>query len=208
MRSATQPLGSPQPLSRARLTSRLDEVNTGFRQLSRGADQLSKGLTEGAAKLRAAIWLEEATGISLAGGKPAEGLLPKSDPSVNRAGAPSRGQALATGLKQASAGLQWSQGMPSSWNLTALQGAFEALSQESASGANAKPGASMPAKAKANASGPRPAPTRAIPRALLHRRRQRGCYGPNRRRQRGLWSGSRNKGDGGFAVHKGQRTIC
>src|SRR5262249_25655016 len=65
VRSATQPLGSPQPFSRARLASRLGEVNAGFHQLAEGAGQLSKGLTEGAAKLRAAIWLQEATGFSL-----------------------------------------------------------------------------------------------------------------------------------------------
>ena len=88
VRSATQPLGSPEPLSRARLASRLGEVNAGFHQLSEGSGQLSKGLTEGAAKLRAAIWLEEATGLSLTGAKPAEGLIPKSDASVARARGP------------------------------------------------------------------------------------------------------------------------
>ena len=50
VRSATQPLGSPQPLEPARLASRLGEVNAGFPQLAEGADQLSKGLTEGAAE--------------------------------------------------------------------------------------------------------------------------------------------------------------
>lgn len=149
VRSATQPLGSPEPLSRARLTSRLGEVNAGFHQLSQGADQLSRGLTEGAAKLRAVMWLEEATGLSLTGTKPAESLIPKADPSLKRAGArspaPSRGsEALATGLKQASAVLQWSQGMPTSWNLTALRGAFEALSQDSSSEVRAKPAGSKP----------------------------------------------------------------
>src|SRR5262249_30807820 len=127
VRSATQPLGSPEPLARARLDSRLGEVNAGFHLLAQGADQLSKGLTEGAAKLRAAIWLEEATGLSLTGAKPAEGLSPKSDQSVARAKGPSGGEVLASGLKQASAVLQWSQGVPASWNLAALQGAFEAL---------------------------------------------------------------------------------
>ena len=111
MRSATQPLGSPQPLSRARLTSRLGEVNAGFQLLAGGAEQLSKGLTEGAAKLRAAIWLEEATGLPLTG-KPAEGPPPRSDPAVTQAQLQSRGKALASGLKQASAVLQWSRGVP------------------------------------------------------------------------------------------------
>ncbi len=157
VRSATQPLGSPEPLSRARLTSRLGEVNAGFRQLSQGADQLSRGLTEGAAKLRAVMWLEEATGLSLTGAKPPENLIPRADPSVKRAGAgarslaPSRGsEALATGLKQASAVLQWSQGMPTSWNLTALRGAFEALSQDSSKAtvrpAGSKPPVAMPGR--------------------------------------------------------------
>ena len=67
VRSATQPLGSPKPLERARLASRLGEVNDGFHQLSDGAGLLQKGLTEGAAKLRAAIWLEETTGLTLTG---------------------------------------------------------------------------------------------------------------------------------------------
>lgn len=59
VRSATQPLGSPEPLARARLDSRLGEVNVGFARMAQGANQLQKGLTEGAAKLRAAVWLEE-----------------------------------------------------------------------------------------------------------------------------------------------------
>jgi RND superfamily putative drug exporter len=154
VRSATQPLGSPEPLSRARLASRLGEVNAGFHQLSQGAEQLSKGLTEGAAKLRAAIWLEEATGLSLTGAKPAEGLIPKSDPSVGRAKVATSGEVLASGLKQASAVLQWSTGAPASWNLAALQGAFEALGQEPTSVAKAKSSGSM------KASGGRQPPVR------------------------------------------------
>lgn len=169
VRSATQPLGSPEPLSRARLSSRLGEVNAGFHQLSQGAEQLSRGLTEGAARLRAVIWLEEATGLSLTGTKlkPAEGLIPRADSSLKRAGegpgagirAPSRGaEALATGLKQASAVLQWSQGMPTSWNLAALQGAFEALSQDSSTrSSSSKPPAAMPGRtASAPATAPAP----------------------------------------------------
>jgi putative drug exporter of the RND superfamily len=129
VRSATQPLGSPQPLSRARLSSRLGEVNAGFQLLEGGAEQLSKGLTEGAAKLRAAIWLEETTGLPLTA-KPAEGPPPRSDPAVSQARLESRGKALASGLKQASAVLQWSQGVPAAWNLPALSGAFEAMSRQ------------------------------------------------------------------------------
>ncbi len=179
VRSATQPLGSPQPLARARLASRLGEVNAGFRQLSEGAEQLTKGLTEGAAKLRAAIWLEEATGFSLTGAKPkpAAGPVPKSDRSVARTNMPTGGEALATGFKQASAVLQWSQGMPASWNLSALQGAFEALSrQDSASAAREKTAGGMPARAPtaggtappgAGASGSRPLDVSGAPTAPL-----------------------------------------
>lgn len=70
VRSATQPLGSTEPLERARLASRLGEVDRGFVQIEAGADQLQKGLSEGAAKLRAAVWLEQRTGLSLTGPKP------------------------------------------------------------------------------------------------------------------------------------------
>jgi RND superfamily putative drug exporter len=130
VRSATQPLGSPRPLDRARLSSRLGEVNAGFDQLSEGAGQLQKGLIEGAAKLRAAIWLEEKMGLSLTGtGKHAEPASPKSDPAIVKAHSQA---ALASGLKQASAVLQWSQGVPATWNLPALTGAFEALSGQAA----------------------------------------------------------------------------
>jgi RND superfamily putative drug exporter len=148
VRSATQPLGSPEPLSRARLASRLGEVNAGFHQLAEGSGQLSKGLTEGAAKLRAAIWLQEATGLSLTGAGPAAGPTPKTDTSVARAKLPASGEALATGLKRASAVLQWSPGVPATWNLPALQGAFEALSQESGStsASKAKPSGSADPK--------------------------------------------------------------
>ncbi len=142
VRSATQPLGSPEPLHRARLASRLGEVNAGFRQLAQGADQLRKGLTEGAAKLRAAIWIEEATGLSLTG-KPAESPAPKSDSALSRAHAR---EAVASGLKQASTVLQWSQGMPTAWNLPALSSAFEAMSQPSVPPAKT-PGAAAPPKA-------------------------------------------------------------
>jgi len=129
VRSATQPLGSPQPLDRARLASRLGEVNAGFHQLADGAGQLQKGLTEGAAKLRAAIWLEEKTGLTLTANT-ADRPAPKTDDDLTRAH--SR-QALASSLKQASAVLQWSQGMPASWNLPALNHAFEAIGDQSRS---------------------------------------------------------------------------
>ncbi len=125
VRSATQPLGSPQLLERARLASRLAEVNAGFHQLADGAGQLQKGLTEGAAKLRAAIWLEEKTGLTLTG-SPVDRGAPKSDATVTRV---HRRDALTSSLKQASAVLQWSPGVPPAWNLPALGQAFEVMGQ-------------------------------------------------------------------------------
>jgi len=129
VRSATQPLGSPERLDRARLASRLGEVNAGFHQLADGAGQLRQGLTEGAAKLRAAIWLEETTGLTLTG-KPVSASEPKSDSAVTRA---HQRDTLASSLKQASAVLQWSPGVPAAWNLPALSHALETL------GDNGKP---------------------------------------------------------------------
>jgi putative drug exporter of the RND superfamily len=123
VRSATQPLGSPQPLARARLASRLGEVNDGFHQLSDGAGMLHKGLAEGAAKLRAALWLEEKTGIALSG-RPTAPNEPKADVAVSRA---HTRETLASGLQQASAVLKMSPGMPATWNLPALKRAFDAV---------------------------------------------------------------------------------
>ncbi len=81
VRSATQPLGSPEPLERARLSSRLSEVDQGFVQIAAGARELQRGLLEGASKLRAALWLQRQTGLPIAG-PPA----PKSDTGLERAG--------------------------------------------------------------------------------------------------------------------------
>ncbi len=67
VRSATQPLGSPEPLRPARIASRLAAVDDGFAQMSEGASALQKGLNEGAGKLRAALWLEQKTGLNLTG---------------------------------------------------------------------------------------------------------------------------------------------
>ena len=108
MRSATQPLGSPQPLARARIVSRLGEVNDGFHQLSDGAGLLKRGLAEGAAKLKAALWLEEKTGLNLTGSRRTT-AQPKSDQAVNRA---HTGDTVKAGLKQASSLLQVNPGMP------------------------------------------------------------------------------------------------
>jgi RND superfamily putative drug exporter len=128
VRSATQPLGSTQPLDRARLASRLSEVNAGFSQLAAGAGQLQKGLTEGAAKLRAAIWLEEKTGLSLTG-KPADASAPKTDASVSRTASK---PTLASSLKQASAILQLTQGVPPTWTFPEIGSALEGMNAEAA----------------------------------------------------------------------------
>jgi RND superfamily putative drug exporter len=163
VRSATQPLGSPQPLSRARLSSRLGEVNAGFGLLQAGAQQLSKGLTEGAAKLRAAIWLEEATGLPITG-KPLDSPAPRADASVPRAQA--SGEALATGLSRASAVMQLSQGMPTALNLPALSRAFDALSQQVKARAPDKPAVPSKPSQPAPKEEPKPAPAMIDPKTL------------------------------------------
>ena len=150
VRSATQPLGSTEPLERARLASRLGEVNAGFHQLAEGAGQLQKGLTEGAAKLRAAIWLEEKTGFDLTG-KAADHAMPKSDDSVARA---NTGEALASGLKQASAVLQWTNGLPAPWNLPVLNNAFAGFGER---GRRCKPGARPLGEEQRRSTPPKPA---------------------------------------------------
>jgi RND superfamily putative drug exporter len=67
VRSATQPLGSTAPLNPARLSGRLSAVNAGHARMESGSRLLEKGLNEGAAKLRAAMWLEDRTGIPMTG---------------------------------------------------------------------------------------------------------------------------------------------
>jgi RND superfamily putative drug exporter len=94
VRSATQPLGSPVPLDRARLASRLGEVDHGFQQLSKGAKLLNKGLTEGAAKLRATIWLEKQTGLNLTGAVSRRPAPTRKDPSVQQAAHPTEPKAV------------------------------------------------------------------------------------------------------------------
>ncbi len=92
VRSATQPLGSTKPLDRARLSSRLGEVNEGFGKIAEGATRLREGLSEGVAKLRAALWLERKTGLALT--SPAA----PPDPKATR-------EALSTGLTQAASAI-------------------------------------------------------------------------------------------------------
>lgn len=67
VRSATQPLGSPEPLEPARIASRIEEVNKGFGRMSEGAAMLRDGLVQGAAKLQTALQLEKLTGLPLTG---------------------------------------------------------------------------------------------------------------------------------------------
>ncbi len=88
--SATQPLGSTAPLEPARLAERIRAVAKGQSLIEAGSRQLQKGLTEGAAKIRAVLWLEEKTGLTLTGA-----------PGPNRAAAGSN-------LKQAIGGL-WAE---------------------------------------------------------------------------------------------------
>ncbi len=73
VRSATQPLGSTAPLDPARLSERLRAVNAGHLRMKAGSRQLQQGLNLGAAKLRAAYWLEALTGIPMMGSADATG---------------------------------------------------------------------------------------------------------------------------------------
>jgi RND superfamily putative drug exporter len=67
VRSATRPLGNPATLEPARIASRLEAVNEGFTRMAEGADQLRSGLNQGAARLRTAMQIEQATGMTLTG---------------------------------------------------------------------------------------------------------------------------------------------
>jgi RND superfamily putative drug exporter len=67
VRSATQPLGSPRLLERARISSRLGEINSGLGRLADGACQLKTELIKGAARLKGALFLEQVTGFSMIG---------------------------------------------------------------------------------------------------------------------------------------------
>ncbi len=67
VRSATQPLGSPQLLARARISNRLGEVNSGLGRLADGAGLLKAELTKGAAKLKGVLLVEQLTGLSIIG---------------------------------------------------------------------------------------------------------------------------------------------
>ncbi|WP_315853122.1 MMPL family transporter [Paludisphaera rhizosphaerae] len=133
VRSATQPLGSPEPLRRARLASRFGEVNQGFQQLADGALSLEEGLNTGAAKLRAALWMEEKLGLNMSG--PAAPKPPAETPQPQQQQpkpAPSSPEAIAQGMRTASTAMLWAQGAPATWNVPALASAFNQVALEGA----------------------------------------------------------------------------
>ncbi|HWE36832.1 MAG TPA: MMPL family transporter [Isosphaeraceae bacterium] len=106
VRSATQPLGSPEPFEPARLAARLATVDAGFSKMADGARQLRDGLSQGAAKLRLAMMIEERTGLSLTGGlrkadKPAAASGATPDPVLH--GLRDVSSALFGGLTEAAA---------------------------------------------------------------------------------------------------------
>jgi len=113
VRSATQPLGSPAPLEAARLNERLGAVNSGFSRMIAGALQLQKGLVQGAAKLRAAILLEDLTGLRLTGSAAPKATQSQETSSNETTTAAketrnensSARESLLSGLKQASSAL-------------------------------------------------------------------------------------------------------
>ena len=101
VRSATQPLGSTEPLEAARLSARLLAVNDGFGQIAEGANQLKTGLIQGAGKLRAAILFERLTGVPLTG--PISAGPSESNPGAGSA--PAARESMLSGLQQATASL-------------------------------------------------------------------------------------------------------
>jgi putative drug exporter of the RND superfamily len=108
VRSATQPLGSTEPLDAARLAARLGAVNEGFDKMAAGAKLLQDGLNQGAAKLRTAMMLERLTGFHLTG--PAAPSTPADPPqaepkSSTTAPDQAQPQSLLSGLRQASTAL-------------------------------------------------------------------------------------------------------
>jgi RND superfamily putative drug exporter len=87
VRSATQPFGSPHLLERARISSRLGEINSGLGRLADGACQLKAELMKGAAKLKATLLVEHFTGLSLIGRSNAS--IASSSAAATRASRPS-----------------------------------------------------------------------------------------------------------------------
>jgi RND superfamily putative drug exporter len=173
VRSATQPLGSTAPLDQARINARLGAVNHGFVEMADGAGQLQRGLNEGAAKIRAAIWLEERTGLHLNMNTDATGSspglaspgrspgsqdlspAPPSDPAVSSSVAR---QLLTNGLKRASFALVGG-------GLTATLKGLDS---------------SVPAESAASNPAPSSAPARERPHEVLLRDLNRAAEGAGR----------------------------
>jgi RND superfamily putative drug exporter len=127
VRSATQPLGSTKPLDRARLSSRLGEVNEGFGKIGEGATRLRDGLSEGVAKLQAALWLAKKTGLPLTPTPAAP-----ADPKAAR-------EALSTGLTQAASAIFGTARPGLLPRLEALPSDLAAASTSSSKSADPKP---------------------------------------------------------------------
>ncbi len=99
VRSATQPLGSTEPLERARLGARLGEIGGGFGQIAEGARRLQNGLAEGGGKLRTAILMESMTGLPLTGTRPPTPVQP--DAPEAKAAPAGRSRGVFSALRQA-----------------------------------------------------------------------------------------------------------
>src|SRR5271157_3927190 len=153
---------------------RLTEVNQGFRQLSEGASLLNKGLIEGSAKLRAAVWLEQKTGLNLTGSVSRAAMLRPASSKDQAAAAPApvppaaaaSTSALVSGLKGASTALLVTQGTPP-WDLPGLSKAFDLVAAaKDNSGSGVPPGSADPSVQRAGhprstpAAEPRPRPAR------------------------------------------------
>jgi RND superfamily putative drug exporter len=163
VRSATQPLGSPEPFKRARLSSRLGEVDDGFEQLAKGGKQLEAGLIEGAAKLRLALMLERQMGLNITGGLPAskDRPTPPPPPAPDPSPAPAADAPLSLGLETAADAVLWSQGVPAAWNVAGLRAAFDQLLIQGAASRvkeRAPQGSALIDAAVRLAGGPKPAP--------------------------------------------------
>jgi RND superfamily putative drug exporter len=159
VRSATQPLGSTAPLDRARLSSRLGEVNQGFDRIAEGANRLRQGLTEGVAKLQAALWLERKTGLAIT---PTPGQSPDKEKRAAR-------EALSTGLTSAASAIFGAARPGLLPRLESLPGDLAGSSTQ-AKGAPAKPADPKPARpaAPAGNEGAKPADPNATMVAQLH----------------------------------------
>ncbi len=80
VRSATQPLGSGELLARARLGSRVGEIEDGVGRLGVGAAELKKKLEMGVVKLRMARRVEKGTGLNVLSGRPRVQAKPAEGP--------------------------------------------------------------------------------------------------------------------------------